>query len=124
MLDRSLLGSTSCLQVSVLDQALSLLEALARPCGGSWRWNVFPEVLPGLTVWQLLLRDWEGKDVNQIGPLAVSVPFVLRREHWSQSESVGNRANRRTFLRGLSFVESEAASLPSPRTRRGHTFRD
>ncbi|CAE7554339.1 unnamed protein product [Symbiodinium necroappetens] len=25
------------------------------------------EVLPGLTVWQLLLRDWEGKDVNQIG---------------------------------------------------------
>eukprot|EP00439_Symbiodinium_sp_Y106_P012114 s4461_g1.t2 len=25
------------------------------------------EVLPGVTVWQLLLRDWEGKDVNQIG---------------------------------------------------------
>eukprot|EP00913_Durusdinium_trenchii_P007996 g7501.t1 len=25
------------------------------------------EVLPGLTVWQMLLRDWEGRDVNQIG---------------------------------------------------------
>ncbi|CAE7545102.1 unnamed protein product, partial [Symbiodinium natans] len=25
------------------------------------------EVLPGVTVWQLLLRDWDGKDVNQIG---------------------------------------------------------
>eukprot|EP00930_Biecheleria_cincta_P062591 TRINITY_DN48044_c0_g1_i1.p1 TRINITY_DN48044_c0_g1~~TRINITY_DN48044_c0_g1_i1.p1 ORF type:complete len:277 (-),score=41.66 TRINITY_DN48044_c0_g1_i1:9-839(-) len=25
------------------------------------------EVLPGLTVWELLLRDWEGQDVNQIG---------------------------------------------------------
>ena len=25
------------------------------------------EVVPGLTVWQLLMRDWEGRDVNQIG---------------------------------------------------------
>lgn len=25
------------------------------------------EVLPGITVWDLLMRDWEGKDVNQIG---------------------------------------------------------
>jgi magnesium-dependent phosphatase 1 len=25
------------------------------------------EVLPGMTVWDLLMRDWEGKDVNQIG---------------------------------------------------------
>ena len=25
------------------------------------------EVLPGLTVWQMLLKDWKGKDVNQIG---------------------------------------------------------
>jgi len=25
------------------------------------------EVLPGLTVWQMLLRDWKGEDVNQIG---------------------------------------------------------
>ena len=25
------------------------------------------EVLPGLTVWDLLLRDWDGRDVNQIG---------------------------------------------------------
>ena len=25
------------------------------------------EVLPGLTVWELLMRDWEGRDVNQIG---------------------------------------------------------
>ena len=26
------------------------------------------EVLPGLTVWQMLLKDWKGEDVNQIGP--------------------------------------------------------
>lgn len=25
------------------------------------------EVLPGLTVWDMLLRDWDGDDVNQIG---------------------------------------------------------
>ena len=25
------------------------------------------EVQPGLTVWELLMRDWEGRDVNQIG---------------------------------------------------------
>ena len=25
------------------------------------------EVLPGLTVWDLLMRDWDGRDVNQIG---------------------------------------------------------
>ena len=25
------------------------------------------EVVPGLTVWDLLMRDWEGRDVNQIG---------------------------------------------------------
>ncbi|CAK0895470.1 unnamed protein product [Prorocentrum cordatum] len=25
------------------------------------------EVLPGLTVWDMLLRDWDGRDVNQIG---------------------------------------------------------
>jgi hypothetical protein len=25
------------------------------------------EVVPGLSVWQLLMRDWEGRDVNQIG---------------------------------------------------------
>ena len=25
------------------------------------------QVLPGLTVWQMLLRDWKGEDVNQIG---------------------------------------------------------
>eukprot|EP00308_Calcidiscus_leptoporus_P013231 CAMPEP_0119355448 /NCGR_PEP_ID=MMETSP1334-20130426/4282_1 /TAXON_ID=127549 /ORGANISM="Calcidiscus leptoporus, Strain RCC1130" /LENGTH=208 /DNA_ID=CAMNT_0007369279 /DNA_START=76 /DNA_END=702 /DNA_ORIENTATION=+ len=25
------------------------------------------EVLPGLTVWDLLMRDWDGVDVNQIG---------------------------------------------------------
>ncbi|VEU36519.1 unnamed protein product [Pseudo-nitzschia multistriata] len=25
------------------------------------------EVLPGLTVWDLVLKDWDGKDVNQIG---------------------------------------------------------
>ncbi|CAJ1405943.1 unnamed protein product [Effrenium voratum] len=25
------------------------------------------EVLPGLTVWQMLLQDWQGEDVNQIG---------------------------------------------------------
>eukprot|EP00435_Cladocopium_sp_Y103_P034147 s674_g8.t1 len=25
------------------------------------------EVLPGITVWQMLLKDWNGEDVNQIG---------------------------------------------------------
>merc|ERR1719399_1736647 len=25
------------------------------------------EVLPGVTVWDLLMRDWVGRDVNQIG---------------------------------------------------------
>lgn len=25
------------------------------------------EVLPGLSVWDLVLRDWGGRDVNQIG---------------------------------------------------------
>jgi magnesium-dependent phosphatase 1 len=25
------------------------------------------EVLPGMTVWDLLMRDWDGQDVNQIG---------------------------------------------------------
>ena len=25
------------------------------------------EVVPGVTVWDLLMRDWDGKDVNQIG---------------------------------------------------------
>ncbi len=25
------------------------------------------EVIPGLTIWQLLMRDWDGVDVNQIG---------------------------------------------------------
>jgi magnesium-dependent phosphatase 1 len=25
------------------------------------------EVTPGMTVWDLLMRDWDGKDVNQIG---------------------------------------------------------
>ena len=25
------------------------------------------EVVPGMTVWELLMRDWEGRDVNQIG---------------------------------------------------------
>ena len=25
------------------------------------------EVLPGVTVWDLLMRDWDGRDVNQIG---------------------------------------------------------
>ena len=25
------------------------------------------EVVPGLTVWELLMRDWDGQDVNQIG---------------------------------------------------------
>lgn len=25
------------------------------------------EVLPGMTIWDLLMRDWDGKDVNQIG---------------------------------------------------------
>lgn len=25
------------------------------------------EVLPQMTVWDLLMRDWDGKDVNQIG---------------------------------------------------------
>ena len=25
------------------------------------------EVLPGVTVWDVLMRDWEGRDVNQIG---------------------------------------------------------
>ena len=25
------------------------------------------EVVPGLTVWDLLMRDWDGRDVNQIG---------------------------------------------------------
>ncbi len=25
------------------------------------------EVVPGVTVWSLLMRDWEGRDVNQIG---------------------------------------------------------
>ena len=27
------------------------------------------EVLPGITVWQMLLKDWKGEDVNQIGAL-------------------------------------------------------
>ena len=25
------------------------------------------EVVPGMSVWELLMRDWEGRDVNQIG---------------------------------------------------------
>ena len=25
------------------------------------------EVVPGVTVWELLVRDWDGRDVNQIG---------------------------------------------------------
>jgi hypothetical protein len=25
------------------------------------------EVVPGLSVWELLMREWEGRDVNQIG---------------------------------------------------------
>ena len=25
------------------------------------------EVLPGLTVWDLVMRDWDGVDINQIG---------------------------------------------------------
>ena len=25
------------------------------------------EVVPGMTIWDLLMRDWDGKDVNQIG---------------------------------------------------------
>ncbi len=25
------------------------------------------EVIPGVTVWDVLMRDWDGKDINQIG---------------------------------------------------------
>ena len=44
------------------------------------------EVLPGLTVWDLLMRDWDGRDVNQIGrspplsPNKAATHFPLLRE--------------------------------------------
>ena len=44
------------------------------------------EVLPGLTVWELLMRDWNGRDVNQIGrspplsPNKAATHFPLLRE--------------------------------------------
>ena len=41
------------------------------------------EVVPGLTVWDLILKDWDGEDVNQIGRqpplsrLVIDIDFCL-----------------------------------------------
>ena len=60
------------------------VRAQARPGDGELRERVAPqregsrgsigraslallEVTPGVTVWDVLMRDWEGRDVNQIG---------------------------------------------------------
>lgn len=39
------------------------------------------EVVPGYTVWDLLMRDWDGKDVNQIGrqPPLSSSKFLKKK---------------------------------------------
>lgn len=56
------------------------------------------EVVPGLTVWGLLTRDWEGRDVNQIGrqpPLSANKAAT----HFPRlQEATGVRFDRMLFF--------------------------
>jgi magnesium-dependent phosphatase 1 len=56
------------------------------------------EVVPGMTVWDLLMRDWDGVDVNQIGrqpPLSSN----KARSHFPRiKEATGIRYDRMLFF--------------------------
>ena len=75
------------------------------------------EVQPGLTVWELLMRDWEGRDVNQIGrqpPLSSN----KATSHFPRlREATGGALGGTPPPRGYGqFARSASVSLGQPRS--------
>lgn len=80
------------------------------------------EVLPGVTVWDLLMRDWGGRDVNQIGrqpPLSSN----KAETHFPRlREATGVPFDRMLFFDDCNWVRGrgprprEAATAHRPRT--------
>ena len=56
------------------------------------------EVLPGLTVWALLMRDWDGRDVNQIGRQPPLSPNKAATHFPRLREATGVRYDRMLFF--------------------------
>jgi len=56
------------------------------------------EVLPGLTVWQLLMTDWDGRDVNQIGRQPPLSPNKAATHFPRLREATGIRYDRMLFF--------------------------
>jgi len=56
------------------------------------------EVLPGLSVWDVLMRDWEGVDVNQIGRQPPLSPNKAQTHFPRLREATGVRYDRMLFF--------------------------
>lgn len=67
------------------------------------------EVLPGLSVWDILMRDWEGRDVNQIGRQPPLSPNKAATHFPRLREATGIRFDRMLF-----FDDCNCALLSPP----------
>ena len=56
------------------------------------------EVFPGMTVWDLLMRDWDGIDVNQIGRQPPLSPNKAKSHFPRLREATGVRYDRMLFF--------------------------
>ena len=72
------------------------------------------EVVPGLTVWDLLMKDWDGRDVNQIGrqpPLSSN----KATSHFPRlKESTGMALRTKTTARRRRPVRPSSLGQPRP----------
>lgn len=56
------------------------------------------EVVPGMTIWDLLMRDWDGVDVNQIGRQPPLSPNKAKSHFPLLKEATGVRYDRMLFF--------------------------
>jgi len=61
------------------------------------------EVLPGMTVWDILMRDWNGVDVNQIGRQPPLSPNKAKSHFPRLKEATGVRYDKMLFVSALPY---------------------